>query len=276
MDWSGAQIDGKRDYQEDAFDIFVLEGKETGLLCILADGMGGHAAGDIAAQLAVREFAAEITISDGEPHHNFLMAIDQANRAIAKYATENPKSAGMGCTLVGLQITDNLAWWVSVGDSPLFHVSNGRTVRVNADHSMAPRLDKAAERGEISLEEAQNSPSRNALLSALTGETVSRVDAPQRPLVLQSGDWLLLCSDGVETLSKDQISHLMKEANKKSADEVIHKLLKSIKDADKPGQDNATIIAIGPFDGQPPAEKAQTNTSHNDTVTTRPISARSR
>lgn len=266
LDYAGAQIAGKRAYQEDAFAFRELKGKHESLICLLADGMGGHAAGDVAANTSIEAFSQAIEWQSRPLHEQFIRALDKANRAIYRKAKDDSTKAGMGCTFVAVEVANGLCNWISIGDSPLFHISGSKIRRINADHSMAQQLDAAAARGEITVEEARNSSSRNILLSALTGDPISRVDQSKTAHPLVKGDWVILASDGLETLEPDEIFSLVRNNPGASAKQMCLLLLDAIEARDKPSQDNATVMAVRvlerPTDGSP-----------DDEVITRPIRA---
>lgn len=244
LDVAAIQIDGKRDYQEDAFKVLLNEANPPHMLSLLADGMGGHAAGDVAANLAIEVFSNSLSLQKRPCHTQFMYCLDKANRALSNAVSQNSKYAGMGCTFVGLEIHNNQCHWISVGDSPIFHISDNSVRRVNADHSMANQLDAAAKMGEITQEEARNSSSRNVLLSALTGEKISRMDYSLTPLIVTEGDWLISGSDGIETLSPAELKHIMDTTYEASAETVLTAIMSEITRRDKSNQDNATAIVI--------------------------------
>ena len=239
--WAGAQSIGARKVQEDAFRLAEHRGDRTRLVALLADGMGGHAAGDVAARIAVNTFH-EVLAEEDNPVNGLERALDQTDRAIAAHVKANQERAGMGCTLVALVLDGNALNWVSIGDSPLFHIAGNTITRLNEDHSMAPRLDAAAARGEITQDEARTSRSRNALLHAITGEGIRHYDIRRHPLMLEEGDWLVLASDGLETLSRDDIVSTVSDHKGASADVMAQALLAGVAGIQKPGQDNTSVV----------------------------------
>ena len=89
---------------------------------------------------------------------------------------------------------------MSVGDSPLLLFRRGEIALLNEDHSLAPELDRLAKIGRITAEQAKTDPRRHMLRSAVTGEELDLVDVSRKPLVLEAGDYVILASDGVQTL----------------------------------------------------------------------------
>ena len=137
---AGSQIDGARDYQEDAFLITHLtdaNGKPSALV-VIADGMGGHAAGNVASNMAVQAFNKHV--SANYPTDNIAEVLEQAvikaNGSIKETVTETPALAGMGCTMVAAILEEGKMWWASVGDSHCYLVRERDLIKKNADHSL--------------------------------------------------------------------------------------------------------------------------------------------
>src|SRR5476651_2263052 len=186
----GGQDQGGRPYQEDRWALSTLP--DGTLLAILADGMGGHAGGAVASKLVVDAFLKSI-----EQGQSLSEGLQSANAAVGAGAAASAELTGMGSTLVGALVKDNEVRWISVGDSPLYLVANGKLERLNADHSFVPQIDAMLDRGMITAEEAANHPSRHALREAIMGEPLNLIDQGKRKL--GAGTTLLLCSDGVES-----------------------------------------------------------------------------
>lgn len=246
-------IQGARSYQED-FAV-VLPCDEGGarapyLVTALADGMGGHAGGAVASEIVCHRFIKrfrELRGSEDElasVREKLSIALTAANHAVAERTEEEPVLSGMGSTLVGAEIHDRGLQWVSVGDSPLLLVRDGEAVQVNADHSLAPELDRLAEIGEISLEQAQQSGRRNMLRSAITGEEIDLIDLSRAPLQLALGDYVLLASDGLQTIDNAEIARIVTAYGVDGPDAVASALLRAVEALREPYQDNATVVAI--------------------------------
>lgn len=242
---AGAQIDGARDYQEDAFLISHLGDSShpnAASLIIVADGMGGHAAGNVASNLAVQIFNKHVTANFPTAQYSTVLreSVEQANKAIAETIRETAALKGMGCTLVAAIVEDERIYWVSVGDSHFYLLRDGEVSKKNADHSYGGFLDRMAAAGkEI---EPESGYSRSMLMSALTGEEIADIDCPDEPLRLLPGDRILLASDGLDTLSAGQLIHHSKYA--KHPKEMIDALLAAVEEAGMPRQDNTTVVAI--------------------------------
>jgi PPM family protein phosphatase len=252
--FASAQSQGARDYQEDDAGFCPIgEGGADGLLMVLADGMGGHRGGAHASTAAVETFIDSFNHETGSIAERLSSALQDANERIGKDSQDNPDLEGMGCTLVGVSLTEVGIEWISVGDSPMWLVRNGKLQRLNADHSMAPILAKQVELGELTEEEAKRHPQRNALRSAVIGDKMQHIDASKRPMKLRKGDRLLLASDGLETLTVDEIAALVEEAGEVEAEALAKKLVTAVDARERKGQDNTTVMVIDPYVGGMPA-----------------------
>lgn len=257
---AGSQIDGARDYQEDAFLITNLtdaNGKPSALV-VIADGMGGHAAGNVASNMAVQAFNKHV--SANYPSENISEVLEQAvvkaNNSIKETVGETPALAGMGCTMVAAILEEGKMWWASVGDSHCYLVRDRELTKKNADHSYGGFLDRMEADGTPV--EPEPGLSRNMLMSAITGEDINEIDVPVNPFELQAGDRIILCSDGLDTLSAGKIIQYSEwsESTKECADA----LMTAVEEANMPRQDNTTAVVVNVIDKAeaPPAEEPVT------------------
>lgn len=243
---------GDREYQEDSFLVVDLRdsGIDDAVLMLLSDGMGGHFGGDVASDLAVTHFAEsfiERQVAGGGLEQSFMVALDAATNSISEKVAAQPELEGMGCTLVGVLVRENRAYWLSVGDSPFWLYRNGTLARLNADHSMKPVLAKMVEAGELTEEEAERDGSGNALRSAVGAEPPELVDMNVSGYLLQSEDVLVVASDGVETLSDGEIGEFIDKAARKPVQNGLDTLLDGVLAKREPGQDNVTAILMRPL-----------------------------
>lgn len=247
-DIAGAQIDGARDYQEDAFLTTNLKDKDGNptSLVIVADGMGGHAAGNVASNMAVQAFNKHVSANYPTDEISEVLngAVLKANHSIAETIKETPALDGMGCTMVALLIEKDKIWWASVGDSHLYLIRNRELNKINADHSYGGFLDAMEAAGTPV--EPEPGLSRNMLMSAVTGADISDIDCPPSPLQLQAGDKILVCSDGLDTLSDGKIIQYCDWSD--SPKECADALLNAVEEADMPKQDNTTVVVINILD----------------------------
>jgi protein phosphatase len=223
----GGQHQGARPYQEDSWALRTLG--DGSLLAVVADGMGGHAGGAVASKLAVEAFVHALEQGGG-----LADGLQDANAAVGRGAAGKPNLAGMGATLVAAQVRGDEVRWISVGDSPFFLLSAGRLERLNADHSMAPQIDALVKRGMLTADEAEHHPGRHALREAVMGEPLTLIDKGSRKLGADAR--LLLCSDGVQSLSEAEIA----AAAARSVRSVIDAVLAAAREH----QDNITVVKL--------------------------------
>jgi protein phosphatase len=236
---------GARSYQEDAA---VVLGDKGALTAVLADGMGGHAGGAVASELASNAFVHAFSTSGADDERvRLARSLEFANAAIAARAAASPSLEGMGCTLIGAAFLPQRLEWISVGDSPLYLVRRGAIARLNADHSLAPEIDRLAEMGRIGWDAAKADSRRHILRSALTGAEIELIDRPSAPLVLEPGDAVVLASDGIHTLAEAEIGRLV--AGARDVEGAAEALLAAVAAAGDPHQDNTTVVVVRVLQG---------------------------
>lgn len=240
---------GARSGQEDAYSVWPAEGTlrpvgDSGLLTVLADGMGGHRGGAIAGQTACAAFTEAFASADMPYDERLSMALHTSNEALAEGVERNAALKGMGCTLIGAWFDDTGVRWTSVGDSLLLLYRFPDVIRLNEDHSLGSYLDEQARRNEISYEEARANRHRNALRSALTGSKIDLIDLHGEPLSLMAGDWVILASDGIASLSGDEMADIMYRLREGSAEDMADGLIAAVEEKQVPEQDNTTVVAI--------------------------------
>ncbi len=195
-------------------DAGLVQGSSRGdISAALCDGMGGHEAGEVAARIAASIFLRSLherLISRDSIGDAMLGACEEANDTIAREIAAHPELEGMGTTLVGIWYGRNLLRWVSVGDSHLLLVRDGRIVKLNQDHSMRPVLDAMAVQNIISSAEAASHPDRNALRSVLNGDPVKLIDRGISGLRLRPGDIFIVASDGIDDLKPQLILRVLR------------------------------------------------------------------
>ena len=239
------QIDGARDYQEDAYMVSQLGDTESGESCalvVMADGMGGHAAGNVASNMVIATFnkTFQSNFPTEEIAESLTESLNRSNDQISASVKETPALQGMGCTMVSAYLQDNKLYWVSVGDSHLYLIRDREITKHNADHSYGAYLDNMKEQG-VDIDE-QTGMSRNMLMSAMTGEEISSIDVSEEPTELKPGDRIIVASDGLDTIGTGAIIQYSSWSD--NAKECVYSLLKAVEDANKTNQDNTTLIVI--------------------------------
>ncbi len=247
---------GARSYQEDTALLWnradagatesSVEPSANGasVVAVLADGMGGHAGGALASRTACETFLKAYAGHEGSNRTRLVEALDAANHAIADAVDADPMLAGMGSTLVGVTFGADGIEWVSVGDSPLMLYRRGEIALLNEDHSLAPELDRLAAAGAISEADARRDPRRHMLRSAVTGEDIELIDVSRRPLKVEPGDYIILASDGLQTLEAAEIERIVAAYADDGATAVANALIRAVEALKDPHQDNATVVAV--------------------------------
>lgn len=254
FEYASRTTKGARNYQEDTALFWSGDDSSAGAsvavangapsVAVLADGMGGHAGGAIASRMACETFVKAFGSQDGSNRDRLVEGLTAANQAIADTVDTNPMLSGMGSTLVGVTFTADGIEWISVGDSPLMLYRRGEIAMLNEDHSLAPELDRLAATGAISEDEAKRDPRRHMLRSAVTGDDIDLVDVSRRPLKIEPGDYIILASDGLQTLETVEIERIVTAYAGDGAVAVANALIRAVEALKDPHQDNATVIAV--------------------------------
>lgn len=244
MEFFKGSIIGERDNQED-YGLIQTYPSNNSLIAIIADGMGGQIAGEIASSKAVESFLSSFEKNATENVSTKLaVALQNANHELNRLITSNPKLSGMGCTLLSVVISRSSLNWISVGDSILYLYRSQRLTKLNDDHSMYPVLLESFKKGKISEEEMKSHPNRNALRSALTGDEIPIIDLKESSKTLEKNDILILATDGLLTLSEKDIQEILNVNYNNSAESICKKLLIEISDRKRRKQDNTLIEVI--------------------------------
>ncbi len=231
---AGTNVGRRRRINEDRYAI----APELGLF-LVADGMGGHTAGQVASELAAQAALRAIgTLQDAAVSlaEKLRFAVSSANRAIFEAARERPELAGMGTTLVAVLALEGRVALAHVGDSRAYLVRQGRIRQLTDDHSVVGELLR---RREISADAAREHPHRHVLTRALGVRPVVEPDLAE--LSPSSGDVFALCSDGLTAHVRDEeiAEHAGPAAVPESAVDALIDLANA-----RGGEDNITIVLL--------------------------------
>ena len=233
-----------RDHNEDA----IRSDPDIGLM-VLADGMGGYNAGEVASGIAV-QIVTDMAIEGAERQgrddidsHSGLMrqsivlrdAVYRANKIIFQTAQSQTHCEGMGTTIVACMFFDNKISVAHVGDSRAYRLRDGELVQLTLDHSL---LQELVDRGFYSAEEAQRSTNRNYVTRALGVEPTVEVEVHEHDVLPQ--DIYLLCSDGLPDMVEDEDIHLTISTFNASLDVVGQQLVDLANDHG--GRDNVSVM----------------------------------
>ncbi|HUF73486.1 MAG TPA: Stp1/IreP family PP2C-type Ser/Thr phosphatase [Gammaproteobacteria bacterium] len=227
-------------------------------LWVLADGMGGYNAGEVASGIAVKTTIDLVSDAcrrenrgDTEPNTGYMRqtialrdAIMRANKIIHQTAQTQPQCEGMGTTLVACLFFDDKISVAHVGDSRLYRMRDNRFEQITMDHSL---LQELVDRGYYSQEEAQRSTNRNYVTRALGVEP--NVEVEVQEFDVRKGDFFLLCSDGLPDMVEDEDIHLTINTFNTSVDTIGEQLIKLTND--NGGRDNVSIIVVRVVDSFP-------------------------
>lgn len=214
--------------------------EQRGYLAIVADGMGGHLAGEVASRLAVDVVESCYSGDSGEPAASLARALRAANAAIHDAAEQDAALAGMGTTCTALAIRRGLAYCAHVGDSRLYLVRGGELLQMTEDHSAVMRLVR---HGVITRDEARHHPERNVILQALGSQRDPDISVWPRPFAVRSGDRFILCSDGLHDVVPD--SELLARASEANARRACRSLVSLARERGAPDNVSVGILVLG-------------------------------
>ena len=234
--WGMKDVGRCRDINQDY--IFLSEEPMGNLpnLFLVADGMGGHRAGDLASEYTVSRVCEAVTKSMQKiPFQILKGAFQYANQKLIEKAGESPAYAGMGTTLVAVTVQDDTAYVANVGDSRLYKIG-GTIEQITEDHSL---VEEMVRMGEISKEEARNHPEKNIITRAI-GVTET-VEPDYFDTKLEKGECLLLCSDGLSNMIEDaQIREIL--GRRRDLRSGAEELVKTANE--NGGRDNISVVLV--------------------------------
>lgn len=241
--WQLTDLGQGRDHNEDYCGSFEPEDPEVlaerGGLYLVADGIGGHQAGDVASQYAVeRVLHAYFSDPWASPGENLTQAIRRANVELYQEAQKNPAHRGMGTTMVAAAIRGDELTVANVGDSRAYLVREGQIRQISQDHSWV--AERVAE-NLLTPDQARNHPKRNIITRSLGNDPDVEVDVFHE--AIQAGDVVLLCSDGLSGMVRDEeMAAVVSRTDSRTAAE---KLVHLANERGGPDNITATVIRLG-------------------------------
>ena len=235
---------GKRNSQQDSGYIAADDGNVIAVIC---DGMGGFEGGQKASSTAVDAFVEFYQCYAAEKNFNIewmQQAAKRIDEIVYDLSDADGKRLGAGTTLIGLWIVENSLSWVSVGDSRIYILRGEEMAQITCDHNYFMEIDRKRAHGTISEEEyKKESESGEALISFVGMGGLLMMDISDNPFMLQSGDIIFACTDGVyRTINDDRLKEIISYG--KSAVEKAQRIFEAVKLADKIAQDNFTGAII--------------------------------
>ncbi|KAB7708008.1 Stp1/IreP family PP2C-type Ser/Thr phosphatase [Bacillus aerolatus] len=228
-----------RPHNEDNGGVFLNAAKDC--LAIVADGMGGHNAGDVASQMTIETMKSQWLkierIENANQAEQWLKtAILKSNEKVLLHAKDFPECSGMGTTLVAAICTASFCTIANIGDSRCYILNENGFSQITEDHSLVNELVKS---GEITKEDAEHHPRKNVLTRALG--TAPDVTADFYTVIFEQGDSILLCSDGLSNKLAQQDMQQILQAGlsiEEKADSFVHMA------NENGGEDNITLVIL--------------------------------
>lgn len=222
-------------------DNFIVEESDRYYLYAVADGMGGHKAGEVASSIAIETirdlFIKTSNTEDFKAPSFIIEGIENANKKVREEALSKEECSGMGTTITMAVVDIKLStvYIANVGDSRAYLIKNDEIIQITEDHTYVHELLKD---GKITLEEAKHHPKRNVITRAVGSEEYVQADIFE--IELSGNDVILLCTDGLTThLTDEKILSTIKEYG---CSESVQRLIKLAND--NGGTDNITIIIV--------------------------------
>lgn len=246
----------------------VRQGNEDSMLVesplfVIADGMGGHIAGDVASATAVEVIGQMYRQHPPADPSTLETYIEEANRAIHEKARSEPQLSGMGTTCTLVHLDGDVAHFAHVGDSRAYLFRSSELSQITQDHTLVERM---VQEGRLRREEAQQHPQRNIITRSLGVEPQVEVDSID--IGIDDGDRLMLCSDGLTSMVEDEkIAEILRSSAE--AQEAADRLVDAANAAG--GEDNITVVVVdvGSSSGNaaplpPPAPREDTSPAVRD------------
>ena len=211
--------------------------REKGYLLIVADGMGGHKAGEVASKMATEIISQEYFKKNGNGsiEKALYKAFSTANRKIYELASSQKAYHGMGTTCSAFVVTGDAVYFAHVGDSRGYFLKNNLITRITEDHTYVQEL---VNKGEITAKEADTHPKRNILTNAMGTKPDLRIDTGKCTYSFEKDDRLMLCSDGLyDYIHENELADIL---SNKSLQEAAEYMIREAKK--RGGHDNITVV----------------------------------
>lgn len=209
-------------------------------LFLVADGMGGHAAGDYASRFTVEKIVEHVEQSkQNEPVAVIKQAVDYANRLLLQEANADASKMGMGTTIVAATCQGDKLYTANVGDSRLYVVNQEQIIQITRDHSLVQEMVRL---GEMDMADAKEHPDKNIITRAIGVKAEVAVDFFETKVA--KGDTILMCSDGLSNMIEDEDIKRVVLGQR----DIVEKAERLVEIANENGgKDNITVVLIEPF-----------------------------
>ena len=255
-----SQAQGSRKEQQDSYGKFISEDgtflQHGGILALVADGMGGLEGGAEASKLTINSFihAYKQKSTNEDIPAALKRSAEHANKSVYEFSIAQGIEGNTGSTLVAVVQLGKEIYWLSVGDSRIYGVTNNQVEQLSTDHNYEQDLLELVKKGDLTMEDVKANKQKAALTSYIGSETIKKISQNKEPLSFDKFNAIFLCSDGF--YSKMSNTEILALINSKPSSEVAKlsiktKLQKSIKN-----QDNLTIGVV--FNNKPITKKPKT------------------
>ena len=240
--FSMTDVGKKREVNQDYVYISAEPVGNIPNLFVVADGMGGHTAGDFASKYTVEVLCEELrkSLKDG-PEAMMRDAIQTANHKLIEAASKDIRLEGMGTTLVAATIIEHTLYFANIGDSRLY-VINKEIRQLSRDHSL---VEEMVRHGGIKAEEAKHHPDKNIITRAIGGKENVEIDFFEYRL--RKGDVILMCTDGLSNMIEDEEIFRIVGSRRDIVDGVVQLIERANANG---GRDNIGVVLVEPFAGE--------------------------
>ena len=243
-----SSVIGRRESQQDAAAVSnydVGSSFNERWMAVLCDGMGGLSGGEQASAIGVQKLMESFGENRSEPIPEFYRSsFLDIDYAVANLKSPDGNYLGAGTTLISVIIDNGNLYWGSVGDSHIYIIRGSEMKRVNAEHNYFQELLEKVRKNEITMEEAKNDKSREALTSYMGIGELTLMDIIEKPLKLEKNDFIILCSDGLYRSVTDAEMFDIVTSNSGNMQEAATQLTDCALSKNKRYQDNTTVIVI--------------------------------
>lgn len=236
---------GTREYQQDYAlvpSFTAIESKRY--MCVLCDGMGGMEQGGIASQTAAEYLDEAFSSADpGIDYIEFLIdKITEANKSVVNLKDENGSQIETGSTLTTIIVDDGKLYWASVGDSRIYLFRSGQLSQLTTDQNYGTILLNQLNQGQITIEQANAHPLKDALTSYIGMGKDPEINISQQAIQLHEDDIIVMCSDGLYRSLEDEETSRILADNKNNIPLAAYMLIQAVTEKEYANQDNTTVI----------------------------------
>ncbi len=233
----GCRREANEDWGEVVYPRDLQEQERKGILVVVADGIGGHNAGEVASRLAVEILRRVYYESASEPGESLRQAFCEANEEICRLSETEDTMRGMGSTCTALAVHGAYGYSAHIGDSRLYLIRAARLYRMTEDDSLVAELRR---QGILKDQDPRMRSDRNVLLRALGSQRELKPAVWERPLQLRPGDRFVLCSDGLYDVVGDD--EILRTSMKHDPDAACETLIRMARE--RGGPDNITVAIV--------------------------------